>query len=190
VAARLGLAYLDTGAMYRAVAFAALSGGLNLADADAVLAVAQTLDLQLDQSSCVVNGVDATEAIRGTEVTQAVSVVAALPAVRAEMVQRQRQWAQDRNGGVMEGRDIGSVVFPDAALKIYLTASEEVRAQRRAAEAGGEDVAAVAADLGRRDEVDSQRKASPLVEAEGSVVVDTSAMTIDQVVDHVVGLLK
>jgi cytidylate kinase len=90
----------------------------------------------------------------------------------------------------MEGRDIGSVVFPDAALKIYLTASEEVRAQRRAAEAGGEDVAAVAADLGRRDEVDSQRKASPLVEAEGSVVVDTSAMTIDQVVDHVVGLLK
>jgi cytidylate kinase len=190
VAARLGLAYLDTGAMYRAVAFAALSGGLNLADADAVLSVAQTLDLQLDQSSCVVNGVDATEAIRGTEVTQAVSVVAALPAVRAEMVQRQRQWAQDRNGGVMEGRDIGSVVFPDAALKIYLTASEEVRAQRRAAEAGGEDVAAVAADLGRRDEVDSQRKASPLVEAEGSVVVDTSAMTIDQVVDHVVGLLK
>lgn len=190
VAQRLNLAYLDTGAMYRAVAFAALSGGLNLADADAVLAVAQTLDLQLDQSSCVVNGVDATEAIRGTEVTQAVSVVAALPAVRAEMVQRQRQWAQDRNGGVMEGRDIGSVVFPDAALKIYLTASEEVRAQRRAAEAGGEDVAAVAADLGRRDEVDSQRKASPLVEAEGSVVVDTSAMTIDQVVDHVVGLLK
>lgn len=190
VAARLGLAYLDTGAMYRAVAFAALSGGLNLADADAVLAVAQTLDLQLDQSSCVVNGVDATEAIRGTEVTQAVSVVAALPAVRAEMVQRQRQWAQDHNGGVMEGRDIGSVVFPDAALKIYLTASEEVRAQRRAAEAGGEDVVAVAADLGRRDEVDSQRKASPLVEAEGSVVVDTSAMTIDQVVDHVVGLLK
>ncbi|HIL46811.1 MAG TPA: (d)CMP kinase [Acidimicrobiia bacterium] len=190
VAARLGLAYLDTGAMYRAVAFAALSGGLNLADTDAVLAVAQTLDLQLDQSSCVVNGVDATEAIRGTEVTQAVSVVAALPAVRAEMVQRQRQWAQDRNGGVMEGRDIGSVVFPDAALKIYLTASEEVRAQRRAAEAGGEDVVAVAADLGRRDEVDSQRKASPLVEAEGSVVVDTSTMTIDQVVDHVVGLLK
>ena len=190
VAARLGLAYLDTGAMYRAVAFAALSGGLNLADTDAVLAVAQTLDLQLDQSSCVVNGVDATEAIRGTEVTQAVSVVAALPAVRAEMVQRQRQWAQDRDGGVMEGRDIGSVVFPDAALKIYLTASEEVRAQRRAAEAGGEDVVAVAADLGRRDEVDSQRKASPLVEAEGSVVVDTSTMTIDQVVDHVVGLLK
>jgi len=190
VAQRLNLAYLDTGAMYRAVAFAALSGGLNLDDADAVLAVAQTLDLQLDQSSCVVNGVDATEAIRGTEFTLAVSVVAALPAVRAEMVQRQRQWAQDRNGGVMEGRDIGSVVFPDAALKIYLTASEEVRAQRRAAEAGGEDVAAVAADLGRRDEVDSQRKASPLVEAEGSVVVDTSAMTIDQVVDHVVGLLK
>ena len=105
------------------------------------------------------------------------------------MVKRQRAWAETRNGGVMEGRDIGSVVFPDAMLKIYLTASEEVRAARRAAEVKEGDVATVAADIERRDAVDTQRAASPLVEAEDAIVVDTSEMTIEQAVEYVVGLM-
>ncbi len=189
VADRLGLDYLDTGAMYRAVAFAALRRGVDPADGPAVAAVAADIELALDRKACVVDGVDATAAIRGPEVTGAVSAVAAEPGVRAEMVRRQRAWAADHGGGVMEGRDIGSVVFPDASLKVYLTASPEVRAARRAAEDDTVDVAAVAADIRRRDTVDSGRVASPLVEAEGSVVVDTSDLTIDQVVDRVVALL-
>ena len=189
LAARLNLHYLDTGAMYRAVAFAVIHQQIDILDVEKVIQTAKSLDLQLTQESCVVNGIEATEEIRGQEVTLLVSQVAAVPEVRAEMVKRQRTWAEERNGGVMEGRDIGSVVFPDASLKIYLTASEEVRAQRRAAEIEEGDVASIAADIERRDTVDTQRSASPLMEAEDAIVVDTSEMTLEQVVDHVIELI-
>ena len=189
LAARLNLHYLDTGAMYRAVAFAVIHQQIDIHDIEKVIQAAKSLDLQLTQESCVVNGIEATEEIRGQEVTLLVSQVAAVPEVRAEMVKRQRTWAEERNGGVMEGRDIGSVVFPDASLKIYLTASEEVRAKRRAAEIEEGDVASIAADIERRDTVDTQRSASPLMEAEDAIVVDTSEMTLEQVVDHVIELI-
>ena len=189
LAARLNLDYLDTGAMYRAVAFAAIQKQIRPNEVEEITKVAESLDLELTEESCVVNGVDATTEIRGPEVTSLVSQVATMAEVRTEMVKRQRAWAETRNGGVMEGRDIGSVVFPDAMLKIYLTASEEVRAARRAAEVKEGDVAIVAADIERRDAVDTQRAASPLVEAEDAIVVDTSAMTLQQVVDHVIGLI-
>ena len=189
LAARLNLDYLDTGAMYRAVAFAAIQKQIRPSEIEEITEIAKSLDLELTEESCVVNGVDATIEIRGPEVTSLVSQVATMPEVRIEMVKRQRAWAETRNGGVMEGRDIGSVVFPDAMLKIYLTASEEVRAARRAAEVKEGDVAIVAADIERRDAVDTQRAASPLVEAEDAIVVDTSAMTLQQVVDHVIGLI-
>lgn len=189
LAARLNLDYLDTGAMYRAVAFAAIQKQIRPSEIEEITEIAKSLDLELTEESCVVNGVDATTEIRGPEVTSLVSQVATMPEVRIEMVKRQRAWAETRNGGVMEGRDIGSVVFPDAMLKIYLTASEEVRAARRAAEVKEGDVAIVAADIERRDAVDTQRAASPLVEAEDAIVVDTSEMTLQQVVDHVIGLI-
>jgi cytidylate kinase len=138
----------------------------------------------------MVDGEDASTAIRGHEVTVAVTAVAANPEVRAEMVARQRAWVEERGGGVMEGRDIGSVVFPDAELKVHLVASPEVRARRRAAETQGLDVDAVAADIERRDVADSSRTASPLVEASGAEVIDTSDLTIPEIVDAIVGLLS
>ena len=182
VADRLGLEYLDTGAMYRGVAFAVLERGIDPGDTDAVAEVARLVALEVTGSVCVVDGVDATVAIRGPEVTVAVSTVAANPEVRAEMVTRQRAWVAERGGGVMEGRDIGSVVFPDAELKVYLTASAEVRADRRASETHGADTGAGAA-------ADSSREASPLVEAAGAVVVDTSDLTVDQAADVIEEML-
>ncbi len=151
------------------------------------------LNLQFGNSAvatvCRFDGVDATEAIRGAEVTAAVSTVAAVAEVRKELVERQRAWVAERGGGVVEGRDIGSVVFPDARLKVYLTASPEVRARRRAGEIGDADVEWVAADIRRRDDADSGRVASPLVAADGSVTIDTSDLDIDEVVAVIVGLL-
>lgn len=135
LATRLGLEYLDTGAMYRSVAFAALQRGIDPEDVDVVGDLAQGIELEVAASGTVtVDGVDATIEIRGPEVTRAVSIVAANPEVRAEMRRRQRQWAAKRGGGVMEGRDIGTVVFPDAKLKVYLDASPEIRAARRSKE--------------------------------------------------------
>lgn len=193
VADRVGLEYLDTGAMYRAVAFAALHHGVDPADRDAVAALARRIDIHVGRPTVTVDGLDATEAIRGPEVTVAVSTVAANPAVRAELVARQRAWVAERGGGVVEGRDIGSVVFPDAVLKLYLTARPEIRAIRRAREVSRADIDAVAADLDRRDTADSNRATSPLLTehdlAPDVVVLDTSDLDIDQVVDRVVELL-
>lgn len=190
VADRLGLEYLDTGAMYRGVAFAVLRRGIDPDDVPAVADVARLVVLDVTRSACMVDGEDASTAIRGHEVTVAVTAVAANPEVRAEMVARQRAWVEERGGGVMEGRDIGSVVFPDAELKVHLVASPEVRARRRAAETQGLDVDAVAADIERRDVADSSRTASPLVEASGAEVIDTSDLTISEIVDAIVGLLS
>lgn len=182
LAAQLGLEYLDTGAMYRGVTFAALRRGIDPAEADVVARLARQVELELTEDRLVVDGVDASIEIRGPEVTRAVSIVAANPAVRAELVRRQREWAVERGGGVLEGRDIGSVVFPDAALKVYLTAAPEVRAARRSQEVTDLSYETVAADLARRDALDQGRAESPLSLAEGAVVVDTTDREIDDIV--------
>ncbi len=190
LAARLGLDYLDTGAMYRGVTFAALRMGMDPADADVVANLARNVDLSVDAGVVVVDGVDATIEIRGPEVTRAVSAVAANAEVRSELVRRQREWAAQRGGGVLEGRDIGTVVFPDAALKVYLTASPEVRAQRRSREVTDLDYETVAADIARRDALDQGRDASPLAQADGAVLVDTSDRGVDAIVDELVALVE
>ena len=188
VARRLGLTYLDTGAMYRAVTFAVLSSGVSPDDTAAVAELSRRVVLTIADDRVTVDGIDATVAIRSPEVTSSVSAVAANSAVRAELVTRQRAWAQAMGGGVMEGRDIGTVVFPDARLKVYLTASPGERARRRAAEAGG-DVDEIAAAIERRDHLDSTRADSPLKAADGSRLVDTDGRTIDEVVEAIVALL-
>jgi cytidylate kinase len=189
LAAHLGLRYLDTGAMYRSVAFAVLRSGGDPEDREATAAVARAIELEIGLDRVVVDGVDATVEIRGPQVSQAVSVVATNPEVRAELVSRQREWANLRGGGVLEGRDIGTVVFPDAELKIYLTADPAERARRRAKEVTDLDYEAVAADLARRDTIDSTRAVDPLAEAADAVVVDTTGMTIDEVVAKIGALL-
>lgn len=184
VAAELGLEYLDTGAMYRAVAFAALAAGIDAGDVGEVSALAEKVEIQVAEQ-VTVDGVDATGAIRTPGVTLAVTAVAANPGVRAEMVRRQRTWVERRGGGVVEGRDIGSVVFPEATLKVFLTADAAERARRRAAEGG----VAVATDIERRDEADSNREHSPLVAAEDAICIDTTDRDIDEVVQEVIGHL-
>ncbi len=188
VARRLGLEYLDTGAMYRAVTFAVLRRGLDPHDVEAVAAIVGDVTMTVDDRGVVVDGVDASVEIRGREVTAAVSAVAANSAVRSDLVARQRHWAAEHHGGVIEGRDIGSVVFPDAALKLYVTASPRVRAERRVAEIGG-DVDEVEASIIERDRKDSSRSDSPLTEADGSTVVDTTDSTIDEVVEEILAKL-
>lgn len=193
VADDLGLEVLDTGAMYRAVTQAALSRGADLTDGDALGTLARTVVIEVTDVVRL-DGVDVSDAIRGPEVTGAVSVVSAHPQVREVLVARQREWAEARGGGVVEGRDIGTVVFPDAPLKIYLTADEAERARRRQrdeeAAARDTDVAAVADALATRDRLDSTRAVSPLQAATDAVVVDTTAMSRDEVVAHVVGLAR
>lgn len=186
LAERLGLEYLDTGAMYRAVTFAALRRGIDPAEDEPVAALASRVDLTVTLDGVVVDGVDATIEIRGPEVTRAVSTVAANPTVRTELVSRQREWARRRGGGVIEGRDIGSVVFPDAALKVYLDARPEVRAARRSKEVSDLDYETVAADIARRDALDQGRDASPLTRAGDAVELDTSDLTIDEILDLLV----
>lgn len=185
VAEALDLEVLDTGAMYRAVTYAVLQSGVALDDERATTAIAAASEIEV-AGRVTVDGVDATDAIRGPEVTAAVSVVSAHPGVREQLVARQRAWAEARGGGVVEGRDIGTVVFPDAPLKVFLTADAAVRASRRQ----GEEVAAartvavaeVRADLERRDHLDSTRAVAPLQSAPDALVVDTTDMTVDEVV--------
>ncbi len=189
VARRLGLQYLDTGAMYRAVAFAALRRGVPVGDGEAVAEVARTMELTVtDDGQVMVDGEDATRAIRGREVTEAVSTVAANTPVRDELRARQRAWAAERGGGVIEGRDIGTVVFPDADLKLYITASARTRAERRVGEIGG-DVTEVEAAINERDRRDMERLDGPLVAHQHAVVVDTTGLSVDEVVERVLELL-
>jgi cytidylate kinase len=187
LAERLGLEYLDTGAMYRAVTVAALRKGL-AGDEPAVsqLAVAMELDVG---DRVVLDGEDVSDEIRTPAVNTAVSVVAANSAVRTELRARQRAWADAHGGGVIEGRDIGTVVFPEAELKLYLTASPRVRAERRVAEAGG-DVAEIERSIAIRDGSDLSRGDGPLAEADGAVVVDTTGLTIDGVLDEIEELVR
>jgi cytidylate kinase len=184
LAERLQLAYLDTGAMYRAVAFAALRRNIDPDDDDKVAVLARDMELDVTLEHVMVDGVDATVEIRGPEVTRAVSIVAANLGVRDELRRRQREWATAHGGGVIEGRDIGTVVFPDAELKVYLTADPDARAQRRAKEVTELDYETVAADLARRDALDEGRDHSPLAAADDAVHLDTTDRTVDQVIDE------
>ena len=193
VAARLGAAYLDTGAMYRAATVAVLDAGVDPEDAAAVARTVAAARIEVGTEAgtevVLVDGVDVAVRIRGAEVTRNVSAVSAVPAVRRRLVDQQRELVAAADAVVVEGRDIGTVVLPDATLKVYLTAAPEVRAQRRAGQLGITDaaeIAALAADLRRRDEYDSSRADSPLRPAEDSVVVDSTDLDRDQVVDRVV----
>lgn len=188
LAARLGVPYLDTGAMYRCVALAALTADIDPADTAAVGELSRRIQLDIADDAVTLDGHDVTQAIRSPVVNATVSTVAANSEVRAEMRARQRTWAESAGGGVVEGRDIGSVVFPDATLKVFLTASPLERARRRAAEAGG-DVAEIAALIAARDHMDSTRADSPLVAAAGSVIVDTDGLDVSEVIDRIVELL-
>lgn len=187
VAKRLGVQYLDTGAMYRAVTVEGARLGLPLADDVAMSSFVYTARIDVGLDTVTINDRDVTTEIRTAETSKLVSIVATLSGVRSHLRRRQQLWVDERNGGVVEGRDIATVVFPEAVLKVYLTASPMVRAQRRVAQIGG-DVDKIAQEIALRDEVDSTRADSPLHAASDSVVVDTSDRTIDQVVDEIVSL--
>jgi cytidylate kinase len=185
LAAALDARYLDTGAMYRAVTWAVLRDGVDPADADAVAKVARSVELTIGVDALephfAVDGTPVDRAIRGADVTQAVSAVSAVKDVRALLVAQQRRIIDSADRIVVEGRDIGTVVAPDANLKVYLTASVDERARRRSMESATEQ-AATAADLNRRDKLDSTRAADPLRQADDAVVLDTTALGIDEVV--------
>ncbi|MGN7131648.1 (d)CMP kinase [Rhodococcoides corynebacterioides] len=197
LASRLDASYLDTGAMYRAATVWVLSQGVDSTDVDAVTAAVASLPLEIGTDPTAervaVAGEDVTGPIRGAEVTAAVSAVSAVPAVREKLVAMQRDIAMRSDRVVVEGRDIGTVVLPDADLKIYLTASAETRAARRndqnVADGRGDDYAGVLADVQRRDLADSTRALSPLRPADDAVTVDTSDLTKDGVIDALLRLV-
>ncbi|WP_436839253.1 (d)CMP kinase [Nocardia brasiliensis] len=192
LATRLGARYLDTGAMYRVATLRVLRAGVELTDAAAIGAAVKELPLSIgtDPSREVIrlDGEDVSSEIRGDAVTKAVSAVSAVPEVRELLVALQREITTDAQRIVVEGRDIGTVVLPDADAKIYLTASAEARAHRRnqqnIAEGRGDDYEAVLADVQRRDNLDSTRKVSPLRPADDAVLVDTSDLNMDEVIDE------
>jgi cytidylate kinase len=190
VAARLSLEVLDTGAMYRALTLCVLDAGVDPADGDECARVADEMELEVGGRT-LLYGRDVSDAIRGPEVTTEVSTVSAHPGVRKVLVARQRAWVADHGGGVVEGRDIGTVVFPDARVKVFLTASDEERARRRQRDELAADrnvaVDSVHADLARRDAVDSNRAVSPLKAATDALVVDTTGRDVDDVVAEIVG---
>ena len=189
VARALGMQYLDTGAMYRAITVLAKSRGLPLADNEVLTKVATEAELIVGLDSVSIDGLDVTEEIRTPETSKLVSIVATLSGVRSELRRRQQDWVDERGAGVVEGRDIATVVFPEALLKVYLTASPRIRAERRVAQIGG-DVEAIEREIAQRDAVDSTRADSPLSKASDSVVVDTSNKGIDEVTAEVVRLYE
>lgn len=198
LATRLSAKYLDTGAMYRVATLHVLNQGIDPADSAAVIAATAVLPLSISDdpasTEVLLAGVDVQKDIRGPEVTQNVSAVSAIPEVRENLVALQRALAAKAHRCVVEGRDIGTAVLVDAPIKAFLTASAEVRAQRRFDQdtAAGRDVDfdAVLADVVRRDELDSTCAASPLKPADDAHIVDTSDMTMDQVLDHLIHLVE
>jgi len=194
IAARLGYRHVDTGAMYRAVAWKALRDQVALDDEAAMAALAERAVIQANNGIVTIDGRDVTPAIRTPEIDRAAAATARLPRVRAALVARQRAAGAD-GGVVMEGRDVGTVIFPQADAKIYLDASAEERARRRAtdpAHTGGRDgtFASVADDLQARDTIDRTRTASPLTVAPDAVVIDTTRLTIQEVVDAVMKVVE
>lgn len=185
VSSATGLRYLDTGAMYRCVALAVQQTITDPENAEAVGKIAREVDVVIERDAAKLNGIDVSDAIRSSEINGIVSVIAAHTPVRDAMREQQRRWIQDHNGGVVEGRDIGTVVFPDAILKVFLTATPEVRAERRVGQSGG-DIQAVAASIAERDYLDSTRTDSPLKPSADSVIVDSSGRSIEEVVTEIV----
>jgi cytidylate kinase len=189
VAEKSGLPHLDTGAFYRAATLAVIEAGVDPEDSESVVDVVGEVIMDQEDGRMFLNCRDVSSEIRGDEVTSAVSAVSAHPEVRQALVRVQRAWVERHGGGVIEGRDIGSVVFPDAPVKVYLDASAAERARRRAEETG-EELDEVLEDLNRRDRLDSTRQASPLVVPEGAIVIDTSDLTFDDVVDRVLAVIE
>jgi cytidylate kinase len=194
IARHLNYKHLDTGAMYRAVAWKALNDRLPLEDEDAVAAVARHAALDVGPSSVVIDGHDVTSAIRTPEIDRAAAAAARLPKVRAALVERQRKEGE-RGGIVMEGRDIGTVVFPNADVKIYLDASPEERARRRAADPShGVSRAAAAVDVANemaaRDQSDRTRSTSPLTIPKDAIELDTTTLSIDETVNRVLAIVN
>jgi CMP/dCMP kinase len=193
VARALGYTHVDTGAMYRAVGWAAIQQGLPLTDEPAVSGLASTLRLNVEDGRVVANDTDITRAVRTPDIDKAATAVARMPKVREILVDCQRALARGR-GVVMEGRDIGTVVFPAADVKIYLDASPEERARRRAADpahgGGPQELAAVATALAARDKIDTTRAVSPLMAAPDAVVIDTTDIPVDAVVARVMDVVQ
>ncbi len=194
VASALGIRHVDTGAMYRAVAWRAEQLGLSLDDEDQIARLAASATMDVDGSDIRIDGADASHAIRTPEIDRATTRVARLPRVREALVARQRAMAEP-DGVVMEGRDIGTVVFPDADAKIYLDASPEERARRRSHDPAHtssqtQALAEIAQAMQRRDENDRTRQASPLVIAPDATVIDTTSLSIQQVVDRVMDIVR
>jgi cytidylate kinase len=189
VAERLGFGHLDTGAYYRGATMAAMINRVDLADEQAVAAAVEKAAFDFADGVMTLEGIDVSAAIRTDVITAGVSVVAAHPAVRAVLVGHQRRWVADHDcNAVVEGRDIGTVVFADSPLKVFLTARPEVRAARRARQDGEVLTEAVRTDLDRRDRIDSTRQASPLVAAADAVEIDTSDLALNEVIEVVMGL--
>ena len=192
IADELGYRHVDSGAMYRAIGWKALQAGVPLDQDDAVAALAARSRISVAPAAVAIDGSDVTRAIRTPEIDRAAAAVARLPRVRAVLVERQRLMGEG-GGVVMEGRDIGTVVFPDADVKIYLDAAPEERARRRAtdpAHTGPVAVAEVATALTARDELDRNRAASPLYAAPDAVIVDTTGKAIEEVVKDVLAIVR
>ncbi|MEW2306902.1 (d)CMP kinase [Streptomyces sp. NPDC006655] len=195
VAAQLGLSYLDTGAQYRAITWWMVNNGIDLTDPTAIAAVAGKPEIVSGTDpahpTITVDGVDVSGPIRTQDVTSKVSAVSAVPEVRTRITELQRSLASSAEAGiVVEGRDIGTTVLPDADLKVFLTASAEARAARRSGELKGADVNATREALLQRDAADSTRKTSPLAKAGDAVEVDTTELTLAQVIECVVTLVE
>jgi len=195
VASRLGYVYVDTGAMYRAVTWQVLRLGVDLADEDEIARIAEHTEIELKPGAggqtVLVGGVDVTDQIRTPAINQAVSSIAAIPRVRDILVRKQKQMAAAK-GVVMDGRDIGTKVMPDAEVKVFLDASPRVRALRRLAEMDAPDITLeqLEEELRRRDTMDRERSVSPLTQAPDAVYLDTTHMSLDEVVDYVLKLCQ
>lgn len=187
VAERVGLPYLDTGAMYRCIAVAVIRADIDPTSDDETGKIAESVRIRVEPDEVTMDGEDVTDLIRTPDVSAVVSVIAAHSRVRDAMRTQQRKWIESHGGGVVEGRDIGTVVFPDAETKIFLTASPQERAVRRVAQTGGE-VDEVAAGIAERDRIDSTRLDSPLRPAETASLVDSTGLDIDDVVDRIVAI--
>jgi cytidylate kinase len=192
IASALGYRHIDSGAMYRAIGWKSLNDGVPLDDEAGVTALAARARIDVTSTQVTIDGADVTRAIRTPDIDRAAAAVARLPRVRSVLVEQQRQMGSG-GGIVMEGRDIGTVVFPDADLKLYLDASPEERARRRANDAAHTGVPAAVADvatlLTQRDEIDRTRTVSPLYAADDAIVVDTTGKSVDEVVQDVLRLV-
>lgn len=190
IAMQLDLPHLDTGAYYRAATVAVLRAGIDPEDAESVAQLIEGLDLRYEKGRMMLDGDDVSGEIRSEATTLAVSAVSAIARVRSRLVELQRSWvAEHGDSAVVEGRDIGTVVFPDAPLKLFVTARPEVRAMRRAGEVAG-DSDLIRQDLARRDTIDSSRSVAPLQRADDAVEIDTSDLSIDEVISQVLNLVN